>query len=261
MIMKHYLNTINHPLTKFAGQIQFVKDLLFPPPLPLVKNRGLTLDVDTHGHWLPGVDDGAQTTEEALTLVKGLSELGYRKLIATPHIMADCYGNEPEGLTKAFDSFQNAVREAEIKVELALAGEYMLDDGFVKHLDSGPLLTLKDRYVLVEMSLFQAFPALKEILFELQIKGYQPVLAHPERYGYFYGQWSALEELKSAGCLFQLNLLSLVGQYGKRTAEVARRLLREGLYEFAGTDVHNERQLKRLAGVVLTDAFHNEELV
>lgn len=258
--MKHSTNAAPISPTSSAGQVRFFKDL-FSTQLGRRPAKSIQLEVDTHGHWLPGVDDGAQTTEDGLALVKGLSKLGYRKLIATPHIMTNHYGNHPEKLTRAFGQFKKVVRLAGIEVELGLAAEYRLDDGFAKHMEDGPLLTLKDGLVLLEMSFFQAFPALMDVLFELQIRGYQPVLAHPERYGYYYRNWSAFEELKDAGCLFQLNILSLAGHYGKRVEETARKLMKYDWYEFAGTDIHRVQHLKKLANVLLPLPFSNSKLL
>jgi tyrosine-protein phosphatase YwqE len=106
-----------------------------------------------------------------------------------------------------------------------------------------PLLTLKDNYVLVEMSYINPPIQLFEIVFEIQIKGYQPVLAHPERYNFYHGNLDAFKKLKNAGCKFQLNMLSSVGYYGPAVAKCAQDLLKNNLMDFIGSDVHHERHL------------------
>ncbi|MCB0606967.1 MAG: hypothetical protein H6562_19015 [Lewinellaceae bacterium] len=243
-----------------TGGLQYLKNLFFPKRNQLAAvNR--QLEVDIHAHWLPGVDDGAQTEEEGLSLVRGLVELGYSKLVATPHIKADHYNNDPIKLGKVFSKFKKAVKAAGINVELGLAAEYMLDDGFIKHLEDNNLLAINGNLVLIEMSPLQLFPALEEILTELKRRGYQPVLAHPERYGYYFKNWSALEALKEQGCYFQLNALSPAGYYGRYIGDRARAIMDRNWYEFVGTDIHNEKQLQYLAKVSYAQAYHNSELL
>jgi tyrosine-protein phosphatase YwqE len=205
-----------------------------------------SLTADMHAHWLPGVDDGAANTEQGLEMVGGLCDLGFSKLIATPHIMADRYPNRPDELQEIFEEFQWAVRGAGLEVSLHLAAEYMLDEGFEEHLESDALLTLDGTHLLVEMPLMHPFPRLHEVLFQLKTRGIQPILAHPERYLYYRSDFSGLLALKEKGCLFQLDLLALTGQYGTVVKKQANKLLRRGAYEWAGTDVHHPRQVERL---------------
>lgn len=223
---------------------------------------GQQLTVDIHAHWLPGVDDGAQTEKEALALVKGLTDLGYRKLIATPHIKETC-PNEPKSLRRVFENFKKSVYKAGIDVEMSLGAEYMLDEGFYEHLASGDLLTLHGKYLLVELNpqQVQILPALKKILFDIKVKGYLPILAHPERYGYYCDNWHTMEGLKETGLLFQGNALAVYGQEGKEMAKRARKILDNGWYEFIGTDIHKAAHLEHLGKVNLSQKFHNLDFV
>ena len=115
-----------------------------------------------------------------------------------------------------------------------------------KLLEKDDILTLKEKYVLVEMSFFSAPINLYEIIFEIQLKGYKPVLAHPERYIFYHNDFNHFYKLKKAGCLFQLNLLSLTEQYGKSVQKASNKLLKEGLYDFVGTDTHHHHHLELL---------------
>jgi tyrosine-protein phosphatase YwqE len=242
-----------------SGPTNYLKNLFFPyftghPKL------GQHLKVDVHAHWLPGVDDGAQTEKEALALVKGLADLGYQKLIATPHIKETC-PNEPKNLRRIFEHFKKAVKKAGIEIELGLAAEYMLDEGFAKHLASGDLLTLHGKHLLVELNpqQVQILPVLQKNLFNIKVKGYLPVLAHPERYAYYCDNWNTMEGLKETGLLFQGNALAVYGLEGKEMAKRARRILDHGWYEFIGTDIHNAEHLKHLGKVALSQKFHNSD--
>jgi tyrosine-protein phosphatase YwqE len=119
----------------------------------------------------------------------------------------------------------------------------MLDSYFLKRLETEKLLTIKDNYVLVEMSYLSPPFQLYEILFEIQLAGYKPILAHPERYLYYHNNFNEYDKLKKAGCLFQLNLLSTVEYYGKFITKITDKLLKNEYYDFVGTDVHHQKHI------------------
>ena len=205
------------------------------------------LGADMHSHLIPGVDDGAPDIETSLKLVKGLSELGYKKLITTPHIMWDMYKNTRGDILHRYEALQQRIKEENIDVSIEVAAEYFLDN-HVKNLlaNKEPLLTIKDNLVLVEFSMASEPVDLKEILFEMQLQDYQPVIAHPERYSYHERNLDFFELMKSAGYWFQLNILSLAGVYGKSSQTLARTFIKKNYYELAGTDLHNEKHLRLL---------------
>lgn len=212
------------------------------------------LACDMHSHLIPGIDDGARDLEDSITLIKGLMGLGYRKLITTPHILADLYRNTPATIGDGLRTVQAELGRQQIDVGLHAAAEYLMDDHFIRLLESdAPLLTLKDKLVLVELSF--AVPAinLKEILFQAQLKGYQPVLAHPERYLYFGADKTWYDQLKDAGCYFQLNLLSIRGYYGKGSQELAQYLIKKKYVDLLGTDLHHEKHLANLHSSRIAD--------
>lgn len=205
------------------------------------------LGADMHSHLIPGIDDGAPDIVASLELIKGMTELGYKKLITTPHIMWDMYQNTRETIFSGLDRLRKAVLAEGLQVEINAAAEYFIDDHLGELLSKKePLLTVSGKMVLVEFSM--AFPSLsiKNTLFEMQMQGYQPILAHPERYIYLENNKIFYEELKGIGCLFQINLLSLTGYYGRTVNELAHYLIKKGYYNLAGTDLHNAQQLLRL---------------
>lgn len=201
-----------------------------------------------HSHLLPGIDDGSPDIETSLLLVKGMMELGYTKLITTPHIMWDMYKNTTDVILSRLEVLRDAVKSAGLDVEINAAAEYFLDDHFHQMVTNNEtILPISKKMVLVEFSL--AFPSrgLKDILFDMQMQGYQPIIAHPERYIYLDQTKDFYEELKDIGCLFQLNLLSLSGHYGKSVQELAQFLMKKEYYDLVGTDLHHERHLSLLA--------------
>ncbi len=201
------------------------------------------LNTDMHSHLLPGIDDGSPDTEMSAQLKKGLEDAGYRHFITTPHIMWDIYKNTPSIINTALQSLQEKGQHANMRA----AAEYFIDDHFDRLIAGDePLLAIHGKMILIEFSFVSPPIDLKEKLFAMQIKGYQPVLAHPERYEYLIAKKSLFDELKSMGCLFQLNLLSPTGYYGKISSELADYLVSKNYIDFAGTDLHHLRHLQAL---------------
>lgn len=211
------------------------------------------LKTDMHSHLLPGIDDGSPTMDETLELIKGLSSLGYSKLITTPHVLWDMYKNSSSIILEKLSQVQVAVKAAGIPVEIQAAAEYFLDDHVEQLLrNNEPLLPISGNLVLVEFSLAHPSMSLKSILFDMQMKGYQPVIAHPERYIYLENNKEFYEELRDIGCLFQLNLLSMSGYYGKSVTQLAQYLFKNNYYDLVGTDLHHRRHLEALRNPGLT---------
>jgi tyrosine-protein phosphatase YwqE len=201
------------------------------------------LRTDMHSHLLPGIDDGAPDVTTSLTLKKGLEDLGYQYFITTPHIMGDMYKNTPATIGAALQQ----VHQEPGKKNIRAAAEYLIDESF-DGLVAGkePLLTVAGNKVLVEFSFVSPPLDLKENLFNLQIKGYQPIIAHPERYAYLVNNKKIYDEFKSIGCLLQVNMLSFTGYYGKAQQELAQYLLSKKYIDLLGTDLHHDRHLHAL---------------
>lgn len=205
------------------------------------------LHCDMHSHILPGIDDGSIDVENSLELLQGLLDLGYKKFIATPHILWDMYKNDKRSITEARLELMAGMRDARVTAPLSAAAEYYLDDHFDELLESGEsLLTIKDNWLLVEFSFVSPPMNLKEKLFDLQIRGYQPVLAHPERYLYLASNKKFYDDMKDAGLYFQVNLLSLAGYYGKGPYELGHYLMKKRYVDLLGTDLHHSRHLHAL---------------
>jgi tyrosine-protein phosphatase YwqE len=211
------------------------------------------LQTDMHSHLIPGIDDGAPDMDAAVQLIKGLAELGYKKLITTPHVMWDMYKNTTPGILSGYEMLQQRIKEENIDITIGVAAEYFLDN-YVKKLlaNKEPLLTIKDNLVLVEFSMASEPIDLKEILFEMQLQGYQPVIAHPERYSYHERNSEFFAVMKSSGYWFQLNILSLAGLYGKSARTLAHNFIKNNYYELAGTDLHNPLHVRALSDPSIT---------
>ncbi len=215
-----------------------------------------TLKVDMHSHLLPGIDDGAKDLENSLELIRGLKALGYKKLITTPHILWDMYRNTPSIIAEKLEIVRKAVEKEDIDIEIEAAAEYFLDEHVQELLNKKePLLKLSGNMVLTEFSMAYASMNVKDILFDMQMQGYQPVIAHPERYLYLQRNKDFFVELKDIGCLFQLNVLSLSGGYGRGVTDLANYLLKNGFYDMVGTDLHHTGHVEALAKFQATPLF------
>ena len=215
------------------------------------KNKTSALDfsdvgVDIHSHLIPGIDDGAKTIEDSLILIKKIQELGFKEIITTPHIYSDYYPNTSAIILNGLEKVRAALKENNIDIPLKAASEYYLDEHFETLLNANDILTLDGKHILVEMSFFGAPPQLFQYLFKIQTKGYKPVLAHPERYSFYEGDLKKYEALKEAGCLFQINALSISGYYGPIVQRDAQKLLKAGMIDLIGTDIHHERHAEML---------------
>ena len=207
--------------------------------------------VDIHSHILPGIDDGAQKIKDSEFLLESMIDFGFSKVITTPHTMKNVWDNTTSSIGDAYNLVHSELPELSKQVSLQFASEYFLDENLIRLAQQEKLLSLKDNFILIEMSYLNAPIQLYDFLFELQLKGYQLVLAHPERYNYFHSNKKEYQKLKKAGCLFQLNLLSTVGYYGKNVAEIADYLLKENLYDFVGSDIHHKNHVAAFQNKVI----------
>jgi protein-tyrosine phosphatase len=209
------------------------------------------IKTDMHSHLIPGIDDGVKTMSESLAMIKGLHELGYERIITTPHIRFEIYENTGISILEKCVELKKQVKENNISVQIECAAEYFIDEAFVKLMKEEELLTIGDnKYLLIEFSHFSPPLQMKTIIFDLQSMGYRVILAHPERYFYFHKYFDKYIDLIDRGVMLQLNLGSIVGFYDKSVAKVAEKLILSGLYTFIGTDLHNERYLKSIQKAV-----------
>ena len=216
-----------------------------------VKTYGslLPITVDMHSHLLPCIDDGCKSFDESIELLKKLNDLGYKKLICTPHIMGDFYRNTSEIILEKLDQLTNIVNQLGLKVKLEAAAEYYLDESFIERIDKGEKLLSfgKEKYVLFETSYMNASPYIENVIFMLQSLDYIPVLAHPERYVYLFENYNKkLHEFHKKGVLFQVNINSLSGYYSRPSKKIAEYLIDEELVSFLGTDIHGHRHFEYL---------------
>ena len=222
---------------------------------PLVPLRELGLTCDMHSHLIPDVDDGAKTLDDSVNLAKGLLRLGYKKLIITPHFMTGFYNNTADGVKEKLETLKAELARQSVDIDVSVAAEYYIDYDFMNDLSVKPMLTIGDKRLLFECSFTNQHRNFDETVFEMQINGYKPVLAHPERYTYWHGSTSLMHEYHDRGIMFQINILSILGAYSPGTTKAARTLIDEGLCDFIGTDLHNAAQLAAIEKAVIPESL------
>jgi len=199
---------------------------------------------DVHSHLLPGIDDGVDTVEESLEILREFAALGYKKVITTPHIMSDTFRNTPEIIHEKLKLIRQAIETNNIPIKIEAAAEYYLDEYFIELIESdNKLLTFGDNYLLFETSFTVKPLFLLETIFKLQSLGYKPVLAHPERYYYMIEDWEFLEDIYNRGVVLQLNLNSLSGYYSKPIKKMAEKLVKHEYITLVGSDCHSKGHL------------------
>ncbi len=203
--------------------------------------------VDIHSHLLPGIDDGSKSMENTIEMISTMHSYGIQNFITTPHVLGNVWKNSSDTILDKLDAVQEELEKQDMSyINFDAAAEYMLDEEFCKLLIARDLLTLKEDSLLVEMSFLQAPVNLFEMIFDIQLAGYKPILAHPERYMFYHQNFEKYHKLKEAGCRFQMNLLSLTGHYGKSVQKIAEKLITEGMIDLVGSDTHNMNHLNTL---------------
>ena len=197
------------------------------------------IGTDMHSHIIPGIDDGAQTINDSIVLAKKFKTLGFKKLIATPHIMADYFLNTPDTINRGLDILRKGLDEIQLDLEIDAAAEYYLDETLEKKIRQKEILSFGSNYLLFELSYINAPQNLYDIIKLIQDAGYKPVLAHPERYPYYYGSFESYHQIRETGCLLQMNSIALTGYYGSGAKKVAEEMVENHLVDFIGSDMHH----------------------
>lgn len=215
------------------------------------------LHTDIHSHLIPGIDDGSPDMETTIELVKQMYDLGYRKLILTPHVREDSFENDPSTFDSRLEDVVQAVKETGIEMDFEVGAEHTMDETFNALMKTHDLKTFHGKYILVEFPFFNLPIRMKEIFFDLQVEGFKLILAHPERYAtYLAKDYETLESLKDRGIMFQMNILSLDGYYGKEVKKFAEYLVNKNYIDILGSDCHNMRHIE-----AMKKAFQNKEII
>lgn len=216
--------------------------------------------VDIHSHLLPGLDDGAKSITETIEICKLMYQLGYQKIIATPHNQKGWFNNPPEKIYETLNKVNIALSVHRINLQLGVASEYYLDELFIQQIKKKDVLTFGQNYVLFELSPFICSKTLFSDIRTIIDYGYTPVLAHPERYIYFYNQKEKYNYLNELGVKLQLNLVSLSYSVSKELRSNAEYLVDCQLVSFCGSDSHSVKNPNIIAQLANTTVYFDKLL-
>lgn len=215
----------------------------------------LPYKTDVHCHILPGVDHGAQSIEHAIELIRMQMEMGITRFFLTPHITKSTFENTPETINKAFDVFKEVVDKSGLDVELRVSAEYRLDEYSLNQFHENQFIPLPKEHILIENAYQQERLDIDEIIFDLQLKNLTPIMAHPERFMYYASRKNRYTQMHNAGVLFQVNLLSLAGFFGKTARQNAEWLLEHNYIDMLGSDIHHREHANVISEYIQTKDF------
>ena len=214
------------------------------------------IGVDMHSHLLPGIDDGSQSMDHTIGMILKFEEMGFNKLITTPHIMQDCYPNSPTIINKKLQLVVSELEQLGIGMHIEASAEYNVEDSLFDKVKSNDLLPFKSGHLLFEYSFFSKPNQTEKLVFDLVVKGYKPIIAHFERYPYYHNQPEILQSYRDRGVLIQLNLLSIIGHYGPEVQKQAFYMIDNHFVDFVATDCHRIEHLELLQRFASHPYFH-----
>lgn len=199
--------------------------------------------IDIHSHILPGIDDGSKSFEESMNIIKKAVDANVTDLILTPHYMLGSdYTTNNVAKRKLVTKLKREVKKQKLPINLYLGNEVFVENDMHNLKRNGEIATLNNsKYLLFELPLNYKYNGIDDVLFELGCKGYRPIIAHPERYSFLKENPSLITELIDKGALFQSNLGSFLGTYGKKTREIAILFLKHHAITFIGSDIHHDK--------------------
>lgn len=216
----------------------------------------LCFNTDIHCHVVPGIDDGAKTAESAVDLIERMQGWGIERIIASPHVTQEIFENDRTTIEPALEALHAELRRRGNHIEVLHSAEYRIDGLLSQRLEDNDIMPYPNDYILIENSFLQEPWNIDQLVFDLQVRGLKPVLAHPERYSYYHYHPERYRQLHDAGLALQINLLSLAGYYGTAEQKMARTLIRDGLVSFIGTDLHNTRHADSIDAYLRTSAAY-----
>ncbi|MDR0790628.1 MAG: hypothetical protein LBO06_07515 [Bacteroidales bacterium] len=214
------------------------------------KAQGLSdfsaLKTDIHSHLIPGIDDGSQDMDTSLLLLQELQNLGYRKVITTPHVKNEVFPNDVNKLEDLANNVRKAAAQKGLAIEIEVGAEHLVDEDFHKRISEGLFKTFGDNYLLIELPFMYVPFGVNEYLFDLQCKNYKVILAHPERYLYWAEDKRQFADLKDRGIIFQSNINSFTGYYGRQEYNLVKWFAENNMIEMLGSDTHGIRHIEVL---------------
>ena len=218
--------------------------------------------IDLHCHFVAGIDDGARSEQEGIDILRGLYELGFDQVVATPHMRPGMFDNDKRALCAAYDALLPKLTRSGLPAT-DLSSEHYFDDVVFARIIAGEGLPYPGgKAVLLEFYAVDFPPAVDMCFSRLRRSGVLPVIAHPERYRCLWSKPDRLERLIDSGAAALLDTAALVGKYGSMPQRAAERMLEEGLYHAACSDAHRPADVRDVErGMRRIEELYGEEEV
>lgn len=196
--------------------------------------------IDMHNHILYGIDDGCKTIEESIETIKNMKKIGFNNIVLTPHYIEDSSFKANNNLKlQRLEILKEELLKNNIDVNLFLGNEIFINEDIDKLIINKEIRSINNtRYILIELPFNNQILNLDDYLYELKLKGYKIIIAHPERYTYFKDNYKEARKLYDSGVLFQVNYGSIIGQYGSSSLKLVKKLLKDDMVDFISTDIH-----------------------
>lgn len=199
--------------------------------------------LDIHSHILPGVDDGSNSMEESIEMAKIYLDNGINKLIATPHYIEGIENKCKDENQVVLEQLREELLKNGLDLDVYLGNEIYTTMDMISYLEEGKVSTLNDsKYILMEFPMFDIPLYVENLIYELLLKGYVPIIAHPERNKNIIDDPNILYGFIEKGALAQLNLPSIQGKYGRSIKDTGEILLKHNMIHFVGTDAHSKNK-------------------
>ncbi len=201
--------------------------------------------IDFHSHIIPNIDDGSTSMKDTINMINEARQAGFTEIISTSHYIQKYYDLDCFEREKILDIIKKKVSEKkEINIKLYLGSEIYFTPEIIELVKNKKASTINNtRYLLFELPMNTKPLFVKEMVYELMQNGYIPIIAHPERYSYVQENIRYIEELAGMGVLFQSNYGSIIGIYGNSAKKTLKKLLKNNLISFLGSDVHRTGQI------------------
>lgn len=200
--------------------------------------------VDIHTHILPKIDDGAESLQDTIEMLKEVEQSGIKKVVATPHYLWGLYENRYEDICSIVESINVEADKNKIEIDIIPGQEVFVDKYTLELYKQGIIRGINDtKYILLELPMSYLDSKVLEIIYELRLLGLKPIIAHPERYNFLIEDILKVNDFIDEGCLFQINAGSVDGLFGKKVKKTAERLIKHGICNFIASDVHSKRRI------------------
>ena len=203
--------------------------------------------IDIHCHILPNVDDGSESLEESIEMAKIAESEGITKIVNTSHCHFDFKYKKGNELKLELEKFNQVLKEENINIEVLLGNELYYTSDLIERFDELDFFSMNNsKYILMEFSPINFPKNIEDVIYEIKIRGYIPIIAHAERYKQVQEDVNIVLDCIKEGALIQVNASSILGKNGEKAEDTSKKLLDNNMVHFVATDAHSSNRRRPL---------------